>query len=458
MAEIHELTRLLHIPLPEEIETAKRAGDLAGAAAAIDSRLAGELPELLRGRLTVERERLRRLPEQYPWNRREAQRKLNELLPAVSWAEFDALEAAGRIDSIYLNGEKRYFVRFHRTLAKFPDLLQASGGSWSAASPWLDPVIAEIRERGGAARRITLETSVWAEPDAFVPGTYLAHLPYPIPCAQQSRIELLAGDPDGINPEDTPARSVWWRRDCEREARFTVRYRYVSAVRYADPLRRAAPSEPLYPEERPVTAADLGEEEPWMTFTPLLRALAAEITAGCGRPAEKAWAIYSWITHHVRYSFMREYFLIDRLGEFCAVNGHGDCGLQALLFILLCRISGIPARWQSGLEISEDYVGSHDWAQFWLEGWGWLFADPSYGGGALRDGSESRHDFYFGNIDPLRMAANRAFHRPLTPAKAQLRLDPFDHQSGEIEREGAARPFTWRDADADAELTGLENC
>ena len=35
----------------------------------------------------------------------------------------------------------------------------------------------------------------------------------------------------------------------------------------------------------------------------------------------------------------------------------GDCGVFALLFITLCRIAGIPARWQSGLAVRPGRVG-----------------------------------------------------------------------------------------------------
>ena len=35
---------------------------------------------------------------------------------------------------------------------------------------------------------------------------------------------------------------------------------------------------------------------------------------------------------------------------------------MALTFITMCRIAGVPARWQSGLYVAPDSVGSHDWA------------------------------------------------------------------------------------------------
>ena len=52
---------------------------------------------------------------------------------------------------------------------------------------------------------------------------------------------------------------------------------------------------------------------------------------------------------------MREYFTISNISEYAATNLKGDCGVQAILFITLCRIAGIPAKWQSGLYVSTLY-------------------------------------------------------------------------------------------------------
>ena len=50
------------------------------------------------------------------------------------------------------------------------------------------------------------------------------------------------------------------------------------------------------------------------------------------------------------------------------------------------------------------------------------------------------------------MVANRTYQAPLTPAKQQLPVDPYDNQSGELERTDAALPFTGRDLDDDPTL------
>lgn len=446
----------LSIPLPEDILKRKWAGDFDGAIKAIDRRLKMELPPMLRARLVCERERIRRLPTQYPWTRKQALAKLRELVPSVTEEQFDEWELDGRIDFIYAGGEKRYFVRCHRSIAKHPDLVRQAGREVTPENKWLDPMINEIREKGSLAYRITLETSVYVEKADFVPGEYLFHLPFPAASAQQSDIHLLEGDPDGIAPEDAPARTAHWRRKLDAWQEFALRYSYVSRIQYADPLHQDVPAEPLYPNAAPPCEDDLAEFGAFMRFTPYLKALAMDLAVGAKSDAEKAWRFYEFVTTKVDYSFMRDYFQIDNLNEYCAVNLRGDCGLQALLFIVLCRIGGIPARWQSGMAVEPTYTGSHDWAQFYLPGWGWLFADCSYGGSAFRYGATARHLFYFGNLDPMRMVANRAFQAELTPPLSVLRVDPYDNQSGEVERIGAKEPFTMRQIDGRAKLISWE--
>ena len=113
--DIKQCVNSLTMPLPEDILKRKWAGDLEGAMKAIDIRLQEEMPEMLRARLVCEKERIRRLPTQYPWKRPEALEKLQALMPGATDADLERWELEGRVDFIYIDGEKRYFVRFHKT-------------------------------------------------------------------------------------------------------------------------------------------------------------------------------------------------------------------------------------------------------------------------------------------------------------------------------------------------------
>ena len=118
----------LQLGLPEDILKKKWAGDFDGAQKAIDARLKKELPLMLRSRLEMEKEILPRILRQYPHDREKALLIMRGLVPGFTEAEFDELEANNWIDFLFVGGEKRYFVRFHRTLLKVhPDIARRAG-------------------------------------------------------------------------------------------------------------------------------------------------------------------------------------------------------------------------------------------------------------------------------------------------------------------------------------------
>lgn len=424
-------------PLPEDIQIRKAAGDLDGALALIDMYLQEGLAPLLNGRLALERQVIERLPGDYPHTRARALEMAQDGISGFTEAEFDECELRGEIQYVYIRGEKRYFVRFLTSLYKLrPDIAERAGRAVGPENRLLDDAIAEIKRCGRLSYRLRMRASLSVDADAFVPGTYTVHLPLPARSAQQSDIRIIETTPGLIDtrPEDAPARTACFRRRMEQSEPFAAEYEYTSTIRYFS-ANMPAPAQPLYPDVPAPTADDLAEQPGHVMFTPYLRALAAYICGDEPDALRRARLIYDYVTTHVRYSFMREYFLLPPIAEYVASGLKGDCGVQTLLFITLCRIAGIPARWQSGLSADMTSAGCHDWAQFYADGWGWLFADCSFGGGALRCGSRERWDFYFGNLDPFRMAANSRFQQPLEPAKRFPRIDPYDSQSGECESE-----------------------
>ena len=147
----------------------------------------------------------------------------------------------------------------------------------------------------------------------------------------------------------------------------------------------------------------------------------------------------------VDYRYQPAYLQLDCIPDQCAKTLRGDCGVFALLFITLCRIAGIPARWQSGLSVRPDGAGPHDWAMFYLAPHGWLWADCSFGSSARRSGEDARRAHYFGSLDPWRMVANSAFQAPLTPPMTGWRQDPYDNQVGELMVDGRGLDSTQRD-------------
>jgi transglutaminase-like putative cysteine protease len=181
-------------------------------------------------------------------------------------------------------------------------------------------------------------------------------------------------------------------------------------------------------------------EAPHVQFTPEMRALSARIVGTETNPYRIAKRCYDWIASNIRYSLAIEYSTIRNISEYCRTRGYGDCGQEALLFITLCRLNGIPARWQSGWNTFPDADDIHDWTEIYLEPYGWVPVDPYMGIWAhqyVRTLGEAERreiqEFYFGGLDQWRMAANRDHCQELRPRKRAARSDPVDFQRGELE-------------------------
>ena len=466
----------LDVGLPEAVEKMKLCGELEAAVDCIDQRLAcTNLPENLRYCLLAEREMIRRMPADFPYTRAEAMDIIRAEIPSYTEEEFDAAVACGQIRFIYLHGEMRIFNRFFSSMCKSVPEFRArtkvalnggeSSGRGSKGDLRLNRSMRIMKEKGALANRITIRATVKVEDAAFKPGMLVrVHVPIAAACEQQSdiRIESMFPENGQIAPEDAEQRTVYWEENMQENHEFSVTYSYVHTAKWHDvetvlhgmPMSQGTMQDagsacceaaqrpsgvPEVPCLKPETLAeyvkDTAELAPHIEFTPYIRALTEACAQGCTTPLEKAKSFYDFITTNFKYTFMPAYFTLEDIAENAARSFTGDCGVFALLFITMCRCAGIPAEWQSGFAAEPEFVGGHDWARFYAEPFGWLFADPSFGIGALRNENEERRAFYFGNLDPYRMVANRAFQAPFTVDKRYFRTDPYDNQYGEIETE-----------------------
>lgn len=432
---VNDTLRYLHIGLPGDILRHKMQGNLKEAVRLIDLNLQRDnLPKALRCCMIAQREIMLRMPSDYPFTRAEALAALRKGIPDFTEAEFDSLVDAGRIGWIYLDGEMRFFRRFYETLLKTEYSVALRAGEIVAGSgtgereDMLNRSMHIMKEKGQFSLRIRIRASMRVKDEHFQAGMFMrAHLPIPADCDQQTDIRIEKCFPENaqIAPADAPQRTICWEETMEENHPFWVEYSYVHMERYHDP------STIVPAAEQPAFCTE--EEAPHILFTPYIRELVASLTEGVTDPLEKARRFYDFITLNMKYSFQPEYFMLESIAENCARNFTGDCGVFALLFITLCRCAGIPAQWQSGLCAEPDDCGAHDWTRFYIAPYGWLYADPSFGTGAVRNHNEERRRFYFTSMDPYRMIANNAFQQNFTVEKQQWRADPYDNQTGEME-------------------------
>jgi transglutaminase-like putative cysteine protease len=235
-----------------------------------------------------------------------------------------------------------------------------------------------------------------------------------------------------------PIRSVYLEAPARRShpTEFDIDYQYTSyGVWFAVDSASVKASAPADPVLQPFLT-----EAPHVVFTPEIRSLSQQIGGNETNPYLKAKKFYEWIADHIQYSFAIEYSTIRNISDYCRSRGYGDCGQEALLFITLCRLNGIPARWQSGWNTFPGAKSIHDWSEIYIAPYGWMPVDPYMGIYATQYATTLRpeqrreiRDFYFGGLDQYRIIANSDHNRTLSPPKQSMRSDNVDFQRGELE-------------------------
>ncbi|MFD2305932.1 transglutaminase-like domain-containing protein [Enterococcus termitis] len=437
--------KYMSVPLPEDVIKLKSYGDFNGAEKLIQFLLSQELPQALQKRLEIEQDIIRIVGiNEYPFDFKEANKMMKDTFKNYDEQELTELKESGKVDWLYIDGkvhfQRRFLMNLIKTQAEYESrlLVKEDNEVDRLRKQELTQNVQLMKANGSRTVKIHLKSSIKVKKEYERPGEKVrVYLPLPKACKQVSDIQIVQTTPEAtiIATEEEAQRTIFFETILEENQVFSVEYTYINHVNYVDlDPEKAAEQQPEF---------ELHEQLPHIQFTPYLEQLLEEIIAGESNPIKKARKIYDFITTRVNYSFMREYFTIENISEYAAVNLKGDCGVQAILFITLCRMAKIPAKWQSGLYVSQYYTGCHDWAQFYVAPYGWVFADLSFGGGAKRTGDLDRWNYYFGNLDVFRMPANSEIQTDFNPPKAFLRADPIDNQRGEFEYENQGLPYAY---------------
>ena len=429
MTELEKF-RYLGVALPEAVLSYKYYGDFDGEIRAIDEYLKRDaLPEALKIRLEVERTIAKGMKSEYTVTEDEAFTALCERYEGFTREELLRMMDGGMLEWRFIGGRKMLSSYYLSSLSQKQTELfarkKAPAQGVSEKVRMIHECIDEMKTKGYAKRRIRIRQELSLKKEAERIGENVrVHLPFPLECEEQTDVRLIScSHPCTIGGKGQ--RTVFIETELCGGDLFFVEYEYTIRMDYK------CPDPALVSDAQPDFMT--GEEEPHIVFTPLIRMAAREICGEETNPLLKARRIYDYVTKNLRYSYMREYLLIESIPEFALTSTVGDCGVLGLLFITLCRASGIPAGWQSGLSVYPFRVGAHDWVKYYIEPFGMLHADLSGGEDAAEKGDRIRHDHYFCNVDPFRMIANNEFMAELEPPKRFCRIDPYDNQSGEIE-------------------------
>lgn len=408
------------------------------------------LPDSDRKKLQFELDRLERIKKDFPYTAEELFNELKSSVKNLTREEFDGWIKEGRFDSREIDGERRFMTSSVSNLFfRYPELNPRRTPPKETAE--LEKLRLEtVRTIKNAAldekkpyvlpKRFHVTMTATAKPTAApADETIRAWLPIPRRYPFQNDFELLSTSSKVLHleNEDSPIRSLYLEQPAKKgeSTAFKVEYNYTTygvyfAVNPAD-VQPCPDDAALKPFLR---------EAPHVVFTPEIKSLSEQIADGETNPYLKAKKFYDWIAGQIKYSYAIEYSTIRNISDYCRTKQYGDCGQEAFLFITLCRLNGIPARWQTGWNTCPGDKTIHDWSEIYIAPYGWMPVDPYMGIFSMRYANnlspaekKEVRDFYFGGLDWYRMAANSDHNQMLTPPKRSMRSDDVDFQRGELE-------------------------
>ncbi|MDD2475375.1 MAG: transglutaminase-like domain-containing protein [Dysgonamonadaceae bacterium] len=174
------------------------------------------------------------------------------------------------------------------------------------------------------------------------------------------------------------------------------------------------------------------ERKPHIQFTDAIKDLTDSITKDASTTSSIVSTIYNHIVENYPWASALEYSTINNIPEYVIENRKGDCGQVALLLITMLRYKGVPARWQSGWMMHPNEVNLHDWAEYYIEGIGWIPIDVSFGRSENSSNLLSKL-FFISGIDSYRLYVNNDYSGNFYPEKKHPRSETVDFQRGEVE-------------------------
>jgi len=393
---------------------------------------------------------LERIRKDFPFSKEDLFAELKKAVKDLTAEEFEQWVQEGRFDSREIDGRRCFMISSVSNLYfRYPELAprRLPPKNTVALQKARVESCAAIRQAALAKKepyvlpkRFNVTMTVTAKANAAPTGEIVrAWLPIPRRYPFQDYFELISTSPPlrSIAEPESSIRSVYLEEAAKanRPTEFKIEYDYTTYGVWFDLKPGMVSAEVQDPAAKRFT-----QEGPHVVFTPELRALSQQIVGDETNPCVKAKKCFDWIAENIKYSFAIEYSTIGNISDYCRSRGYGDCGQEAMLFIALCRLNGIPARWQTGWNTFPGDKDIHDWSEIYLAPYGWVPVDPYMGIFAMRyamaltpEQRRAIRDFYFGGLDQYRMIANCDHNQKLSPPKQSLRSDNVDFQRGELE-------------------------
>ena len=253
------------------------------------------------------------------------------------------------------------------------------------------------------------------------------------------------------NPYDTKLLYAQWNKDTTKRT-LTVKMDIVTQERSVD-FSKANNSMHFHGE---IAEYLKGTEHTPVNKT--IQAFAAEITKDAKTPLEKSQAIYDWtVANMYRDESVKGCGVGDAMRAIEEKVFGGKCTDISSVFVALLKNAGIPAREVFGIRVGKSHIskscgkadengfakitgGQHCRAEFYLNGLGWVPADPADVTKVRLQEKLTNEDkkvqdtkkYLFGNWEMNWMAFNYARDFILNPKPAQFPLNMLGYPYAEI--------------------------
>jgi len=287
-------------------------------------------------------------------------------------------------------------------------------------SATLTPVLSSVTQQNPKRYRVEFIASI--RNDGFTLNKLLVYQPRPIiwDGQQDISIEMVSPAPDKQSEDSVFGNGLYYWNVIKEmpgigeSLQFKIIFTYTAYEITANinpneiqPYNKNSPLYKLY--TRPESFIE--------STDPQIVGIANQVAASEENPYLLAQKFYNYVVETAHYRLVGKGLLGAKA---LLTNGEGECGDFASLFIALSRAKGIPARSVAGYWAITGLEQRHVWAEFYIEGIGWIPVDPTIG-----QQSASNKNYYFGNMDNQRVILEKGFNIPMDPPAPDNYLVPL---------------------------------
>jgi hypothetical protein len=184
----------------------------------------------------------------------------------------------------------------------------------------------------------------------------------------------------------------------------------------------------------------------------VIGSLSHEQTEGLIDPLEKARKIFEYVLSTMDCGQVGSgWEQGDAVWAF--TEHHGNCSDFDSLFIAMARAAGIPARFETGFSFPDQQklgsiLGYHSWAEFFVNGLGWIPLDAAEARQELKRGG-----YFFGAIDANRVMFSMGRDVPVVPVPQAGRLNYLVYPYVEVD----GKPYSDYSIDVFFRETGISS-